>query len=107
MAAITMSFDANCCRYAAAVQTNGRRVEMITRNNIEGMIIPLFRQWIAKVGGGKGPSHIYYFRDGVSEGQYTHVLGQEVKDMKEAIIKEFGAPAANVSPLHLFWIFEC
>jgi len=97
MAAITMSFDTECIRYAAAVQTNGHRVEMITDSNIKSMIIPLFKRWIAKVGNGAGPQHIYYFRDGVSEGQYAHVLDQEVRDIKKALVEEFGAPAANVS----------
>jgi eukaryotic translation initiation factor 2C len=54
MAAITMSFDRDACRYAAAVQTNGHRVEMISPANIRGMFIPLFRQWVTKVGGGQG-----------------------------------------------------
>jgi eukaryotic translation initiation factor 2C len=97
MAAITMSFDAEACRYAAAVQTNGYRVEMITEANIKSMIIPLFRRWIAKVGGGAGPQHIYYFRDGVSEGQYQHVLDQEVHNIKKALVDAFGQPAGNVS----------
>src|SRR4051812_22709710 len=99
MAAITMSFDKNACRFAAAVQTNGHRVEMITTRNIKSMMVPLFQIWIKEVGGGKGPQHIYYFRDGVSEGQYTHVLEQEVKDMKAALIETFGPPAANVRSL--------
>jgi eukaryotic translation initiation factor 2C len=97
MAALTMSFDTLACRYAATVQTNGQRVEMITDSNIKSMLVPLFKQWIAKVGGGKGPSHIYYFRDGVSEGQYAHVLNQEVADMKKALSEAFGPPAAGVS----------
>jgi len=97
MAAITMSFDKDACRYAAAVQTNGSRVEMISDSNIRSMMIPLFKSWIKQVGAGNGPSHIYYFRDGVSEGQYQHVLNQEVANMKKAITAEFGAPAANVS----------
>lgn len=96
MAAITMSFDQECLRYAAAVQTNGYRVEMITESNIKSMIVPLFRKWIQKVGGGRGPQHIYYFRDGVSEGQYAHVLDQEVHDIKKALVEAFGAPAANI-----------
>jgi eukaryotic translation initiation factor 2C len=54
MAAITMSFDTNACRYAAAVQTNGHRVEMITPLNINNMLMPLFGQWIGKVGNGGG-----------------------------------------------------
>lgn len=102
MAAITMSFDKDACRYAAAVQTNGHRVEMITDSNIRTMMVPLFKQWIQKVGKGQGPQHIYYFRDGVSEGQYSHVLEREVAGMKKALVDEFGAPAANVSFLTAF-----
>jgi eukaryotic translation initiation factor 2C len=97
MAAITMSFDKEACRYAAAVQTNGYRVEMITDSNIKTMLVPLFKQWIQQVGKGQGPQHIYYFRDGVSEGQYSHVLDQEVADMKKALTAEFGQNAAAVS----------
>jgi eukaryotic translation initiation factor 2C len=95
MAALTMSFDQNACRYAAAVQTNGHRVEMITPNNIRGMMLPLFEQWVQKVGGGRGPSHIYYFRDGVSEGQYSHVLNNELSDMKGALVEKYGATIAG------------
>jgi len=57
MAALTMSFDRDACRYAAAVQTNGHRVEMITTNNIQSMMMPLFDRWITKVGGGKTGTH--------------------------------------------------
>ena len=94
MAAITMSFDTLACRYAAAVETNGYRVEMITPGNIKNTFIPLFDRWVTDVGGGKGPQHIYYFRDGVSEGQYVHVLEQEVKEMKKVLFEKYG-PAAN------------
>jgi len=45
-----------------------------------------------------GPSHIYYFRDGVSEGQYAHVLNQELSDMKAALAETYGTQvAAGVS----------
>ncbi|KAH6682517.1 Piwi domain-containing protein [Halenospora varia] len=93
MAALTMSFDQYAARYAAAVQTNGYRTEMISENNVNTMFIPLFKQWVGKVGGGNGPQHIYYFRDGVSEGQYAHVLDKEVHNMKEALFKNFGEVA--------------
>lgn len=109
MAALTMSFDKEACRYAAAVQTNGHRVEMITEFNIKTMMVPLFRQWITKVGHGQGPQHIYYFRDGVSEGQYSHVLTQEVDNMKKALGEAFGPQAATVgsypSDIHRLLIF--
>ncbi|ESZ91253.1 hypothetical protein SBOR_8346 [Sclerotinia borealis F-4128] len=96
MACLTMSMDSTACRYAAAVQTNGHRVEMISKDNIKSMMIPLFRQWITKVGKGSGPQHIYYFRDGVSEGQFEHVINQEIKDMKDALGEAFGAQGASI-----------
>lgn len=101
MAAVTMSFDKDCCRYAAAVQTNGYRVEMITPQNIDQMIIPYVKKWVERVGGGNLPHHIYYFRDGVSEGQYSHVLNQEVKDMKAALYKAHGPNTEKASQSHL------
>lgn len=97
MACLTMSMDSLACRYAAAVQTNGHRVEMISRDNINSMLVPLFRHWITKVGRGSGPQHIYYFRDGVSEGQFAHVLNEEIKNMKEALAAAFGPKALEVS----------
>jgi eukaryotic translation initiation factor 2C len=48
MAAITMSWDKDACRYAAACETNGHRVEIISEANIKGMFLELFRRWIAK-----------------------------------------------------------
>ncbi|KAG9244119.1 Piwi domain-containing protein [Calycina marina] len=96
MAAITVSMDAIAARFAAAVQTNGHRIEMITPHNIKGMLIPLVQQWAAKIGRGNLPQHIYYFRDGVSEGQYQHVLDQEVKHMKEALVETFGEGAKSI-----------
>lgn len=95
MAAITMSWDREACRYAAAVQTNGYRAEMITPANIKTIFMMLYDRWVSDVGGGNGPQHIYYFRDGVSEGQYLHVLKQEVNEMKNAISQKF--PQHNVS----------
>jgi eukaryotic translation initiation factor 2C len=94
MAAMTVSMDKDACRYAAAVQTNGKRVEMIGKANIKSMFMPLFRQWVNKMG--CGPTHIYYFRDGVSEGQYIHVLEQEVTDMKAAIDEAYPGKGSSV-----------
>lgn len=82
MAALTVSMDRIAARYAAACETNGHRVEMITTNNIETMIKPLLQEWCSNVNEGRLPEHVLYFRDGVSEGQYQHVLQQEVRDLK-------------------------
>ncbi|KAL8698523.1 MAG: hypothetical protein Q9201_006520 [Fulgogasparrea decipioides] len=86
---MTVSMDRWGSRYAAGVQTNGFRVEMVSTRNLRDMLIPLFRHWMENVSGGMLPDHVYYFRDGVSEGQYLSVLKQEVADMKE-IFKELG-----------------
>jgi eukaryotic translation initiation factor 2C len=107
MAALTMSFDQNACRYAAGVQTNGYGVEMITEANIKQLFIGMFTKWLHKVGGDSGPAHIYYFRDGVSEGQYGHVLKQEVAVMKRLLVEKFGPPAAGVRPYSPSWCLTC
>ena len=73
MAAVTVSFDRFGGRYAAGCQTNGHRVEMISESNWNHILKPLVSQWQSNVGGGKLPTQVYYFRDGVSEGQYVSV----------------------------------
>jgi eukaryotic translation initiation factor 2C len=82
IASMTVSMDRVGMRYWAGVHTNGRRTEMISSWNIFDMLEPVFREWMSTVGGGVFPKHLIYFRDGVSEGQYQHVLQQEVRDMK-------------------------
>jgi len=86
MAALTVSMDKLGIRYAAACETNGHRVEMIATENINSILKPMIQSWVQNVGGGQFPKRIMYFRDGVSEGQYAHVLEQEVRDMK-ALLK--------------------
>ena len=97
MAAMTVSLDRSCSRYGAAVESNGHRVEMISSSNIQEMLTPLVQWWMANVGNGHPPKHVYYFRDGVSEGQYTALLNQEVADIKH-LMDEMGqrAPANRV-----------
>ena len=99
MAAMTVSLDLQCCRYGAAVESNGKRVEMITGTNIREMLTPLVDWWIKNVGYGQLPRHVYYFRDGVSEGQYIPLLNMEVADIK-LVFNELGndVPERLVSP---------
>lgn len=85
IAAITVSWDRQGIRYAAAVETNGQRTEMITKANWESMLKPLVQQWIKAVGGGKFPQQVFYFRDGVSEGQYSQVREKEITAIKEVM----------------------
>lgn len=93
MAAITMSIDKLATRYAATCQTNGFRVEMINTDIINTELKALVQHWMQVVGNGKLPQTVIYLRDGVSEGQYAHVLQQEVADMK-ALFKS-ADPANN------------
>ena len=44
-------------RYSAAGETNGHRVEMITRANIEDMVMPQVKNWIDSVGNRVPPEH--------------------------------------------------
>jgi eukaryotic translation initiation factor 2C len=46
MAALTTSSDRFGGRYAAACQTNGHRVEMISEANMRNMLKPLITQWM-------------------------------------------------------------
>lgn len=88
-AAVTMSVDSDCCRYAAACEVNGFNKEMIQKHVWEKKVKGMINWWMDTVGtiGGqkKAPSHIYYMRDGVSEGQYIQVLNDEVKWLKEML----------------------
>ncbi|KAI9798585.1 MAG: hypothetical protein M1833_004722 [Piccolia ochrophora] len=85
MAALTCSLDKIGVRFSAAVETNGYRVEMISPESFRTMLLPLVDHWVVNVNGGVAPEHIYYFRDGVSEGQYQHVLQRELKDLRAAL----------------------
>lgn len=97
IAAITMSMDPDCLKYAAHVQSNGFRVEVISEENIRAGFMQLFKYWVDSAR--TGPSHIYYFRDGVSEGQYKAILEDEVGHMKTAIYDMYKEKAAGVSAL--------
>ncbi|KAH7322861.1 Piwi domain-containing protein [Stachybotrys elegans] len=89
-AAMTMSVDPDATRYAAWTETNGYRVEMLTPKNVHTMFGGLIDMW--RVGhGGKPPVHIIYMRDGVAEGQFAHVIDQEVGVMKQWLGKNLPA----------------
>lgn len=85
MAAMTVSTDKLATRYAALCQTNGFRIEMINTDVINNELKPMIQHWMQNVGQGKVPQQIIYMRDGVSEGQYQHVLQQEVQDIKNLL----------------------
>ena len=87
LAAMSVSADQWGMRYWGACDCNGDRVEIINRANIDIMFTPLLREWMSTVGGGRAPDNVYYFRDGVSQGQFEHVLKREVFAMRAILMK--------------------
>lgn len=71
-------------RFAAVCNTNGHRVEMITTENVTKFVVRLLRTFRQSTG--QIPTRILYFRDGVSEGQYSQVIENELKDIKNACL---------------------
>ncbi|KAJ5561850.1 hypothetical protein N7535_003687 [Penicillium sp. DV-2018c] len=74
-------------------EINGDRVEVIHPAVVLCILKPLVAEWRAKVGNGKPPQHVYYFRDGVSAGEYRQVLSEEVSSIRHAIAHACGLPA--------------
>ncbi|TKX24540.1 Piwi domain-containing protein [Elsinoe australis] len=85
IAAITTSMDTLGVKYACGVNTNGYRVELINDENFTKVWKPMLREWMQNVGSGRFPNHLFYFRDGVSEGQFAGVLNQEVNAIREVL----------------------
>ncbi|KAK4653662.1 Protein argonaute [Podospora pseudocomata] len=82
VAAMTVSMDKAATKYAAGAQTNGWRVEIIQPYNMMQMLQPMIKQWRQR--NGTFPKRVFYMRDGVSEGQYGHVMQHEFPAMKKA-----------------------
>ncbi|KAI0165272.1 Piwi-domain-containing protein [Hypoxylon sp. FL1284] len=81
LAALTMSMDKHATRYAAACQTNDKRTEIVQEWSMATMFPKLLHSWIATHKA--VPKHIYFIRDGVSEGQFNDVLETEVGFMEK------------------------
>lgn len=84
LAAMTMSMDKDCVQYAACCQTNGYRVEVMNRECVQKTVGPLIEQWCAT--NQKAPQHVFYFRDGVSEGEFDKVLSQEIDEVRKMFV---------------------
>ncbi|KAF8464167.1 Piwi domain-containing protein [Kalaharituber pfeilii] len=80
-ASMVGSTDLHGTRYSGIVGTNGVRQEMISADNMKNFLTTMIYNF--KKNTNFLPHRIFYFRDGVSEQQYHHVLDEEVKIMKE------------------------
>ena len=89
VASMCLSMDKDLTIYNGAVQTNGYRLEMLTQENIQEMLGPMVKRWVQtnKV----SPTQVFYFRDGVAEGQFAQVLDQELSEIKRVFKTVAGA----------------
>ncbi|KAI1385411.1 Piwi-domain-containing protein [Hypoxylon trugodes] len=88
MAALTMSMDKHATRFAASCQTNGYRQETVLPTTMHSLLPRLARAWSNT--NRVQPQHIYFLRDGVSEGQFQDVLDTEVAEMKRVFREQSG-----------------
>ncbi len=87
-AAMCVSMDKDAAVYDAAVQTNGWGVEVLQPANMHSMLGPLAVKW--RQSNKATPQHVFYIRDGVSEGQFAHVMEFEVEEMKKVFKEHIG-----------------
>ncbi|SPQ24731.1 a0666294-854c-48b1-a5ab-3a6c7c7f3e10 [Thermothielavioides terrestris] len=88
VAAMCVSMDKDAAVYDAAVQTNGRGVEILQPEHMHSMLGPLAVKWRQK--NQVAPQHVFYLRDGVSEGQFAHVMEFEVGEMRKVFKEHIG-----------------
>ncbi|KAF3906153.1 hypothetical protein ABW20_dc0100583 [Dactylellina cionopaga] len=81
-ASMVGSIDLQGARYSAICNTNGHRVEVITTPNIMRFVPTLLKNYRKSTNA--VPRRIIYFRDGVSEGEYSKIIESEVSDIKRA-----------------------
>lgn len=80
IAAMCVSMDRDAAIYSAAVQTNGWGVEIVQPHNMHSMLAPILSRWARKHN--RAPDHVFYLRDGVSEGQFAHVMEWELRTLR-------------------------
>ena len=88
IAALTGTFDRDCCRYTAVCAPQTSTQESISA----GASMPVFVSMAdtlvdryAERNDGRKPSKVIYFRDGVAESQIAELRNGEVKLLREAI----------------------
>lgn len=79
--AVVGSLDANAARYATRLATQPGTQEHITA--LQSMSMELLGEFCANTRGQK-PQRVIFFRDGVSEGQFQHILRTELPALRDA-----------------------
>ncbi|KAL2915988.1 hypothetical protein HK105_204412 [Polyrhizophydium stewartii] len=83
IAAVVASMDAQCSRYAASVRVQRGRHEYI--QDLSGMMIELLKTFYQTCAA--KPERIVFYRDGVTESQFSDVLRREVEAIRQACIE--------------------
>ena len=79
-AAVVASMDGWPARFEAEARAQAGREELVA--DLQGMAAALLRRFRRATG--RRPERIVFYRDGVSEGQFGHVLAREVPALRAA-----------------------
>jgi hypothetical protein len=82
IAALCASMDAKASRYAASIRVQAGRTEIIA--DLANMVKELLKTFYQTCG--RKPDRILFYRDGVSEGQFAHVLKEEISAVRGIVI---------------------
>ncbi|EIW82123.1 argonaute-like protein [Coniophora puteana RWD-64-598 SS2] len=86
--ALVGSVDSDSAKYVATSRVQASRVELIEdlQDMAKHILVKYmqYRQVVEKKTTGIAPTRLYFYRDGVSEGQFQQVLDSELKALKEA-----------------------
>jgi len=84
---VVASMDAHPSRYAATVRIQMHRHEVIAELStmVRELLIQFYKSTRFK------PARIILYRDGVSEGQFAHVLAHELMAVREACVRLEGS----------------
>ncbi|KAL8292907.1 hypothetical protein RQP46_000601 [Phenoliferia psychrophenolica] len=97
ISALVGSMDSKCTLYGTSIRVQSSRIEIIA--HFEEMVIELIKQFEAKLK--TRPHRLIFFRDGVSEGQFSSTLATAVKTevaaIRSAIEKLGGGYAPTVT----------
>ena len=107
VAAVVGSLDATASRYACRISaqpgSSKRQVEEIIVN-LKDMAKDLLLEFY-KATKGKRPERIFFYRDGVSEGQFDQVMAYEYEALRQACA-EMGDPGSNYAPPITFIVVQ-
>ncbi|GAA5863732.1 hypothetical protein JCM3774_001234 [Rhodotorula dairenensis] len=94
VAAVVGSMDPTASVYGSAITVQPSRLELIAR--LEEMMLKLLRQFYER--NRVLPERILFFRDGISEGQFSHIIAGEIKAIRMAAAQAGQAVGQRYEP---------